>query len=119
MFSSFFTVHADAPEEKEAKEEPSQEEEAEEEPAQEEEEEEEPEDVRIDRRTDLSALAAAYLRAWTALARYCGGVRAVGEVRACAAPLPALRGEGQRWRGLQGRGLRRGIVSTHLRLRMW
>ncbi|EIW56342.1 Non-heme 11 kDa protein of cytochrome bc1 complex [Trametes versicolor FP-101664 SS1] len=44
MFSSFFTVHADAPEEKEAKEEPSQEEEAEEEPAQEEEEEEEPED---------------------------------------------------------------------------
>lgn len=59
MFSSFFTVHADAPEEKEEKEEPSQEEEAEE-PAQEEEEEEEPEDVRIDRRTDLFALAAAY-----------------------------------------------------------
>ncbi|OJT09750.1 hypothetical protein TRAPUB_13781 [Trametes pubescens] len=57
MFSSFFTVHADAPEEKEAKEEPSQEEEAEE-PAQEEEEEEEPEDVRIDR-TYFFALAAA------------------------------------------------------------
>lgn len=62
MFSSFFTVHADAPEEKEEKEEPSQEEEAEEEPAQEEEEEEEPEDVRIDRRTHLFALAAAYVR---------------------------------------------------------
>ena len=41
-----------------------------------------------------------------ASAGYPGGVLGVGQVPAVREALCALRGEGQRWRGLQGRGLR-------------
>ncbi len=105
LFSSVFSVvHADAPEEKEAQE--PQEESQEEEPQAEEEEEEEPEDVRFVARRRRRVLGTHALVARVAPARAAGGMRAERQVRAPHPALRALRGEGQCWPGLQGRGLR-------------
>lgn len=99
LFSSVFgTVHADAPEEKEVKE-------AQEEPQEEaQEEEEEPEDVRYTPHCLRRRVSHTYI-AREAFPRTAGAVREHRQVRAVPEALRALRGEGQRWRGLQGRGL--------------